>query len=415
MFAPAAYNLAETSRMVEIAKGVRDHDVARSVFDIHFISEGGDFEKLITDNGFSLTTVGVPLSPEKISHIAAVNDEEKFAPIYTKRELIEKVQADVACLRQLKPAAVITGSYVSMPVSCQVLRIPLVWTVQSTWFQSFFASGAGLTDLVRPSFLKKIADFFFFQTIKFWMWYCFIHGINRAAGHFGVRKYKPIFSYFEGTVTLVAEAPEFTGATLPAGHHFIGPLMSKQSYPLPDEIRDIAKDLPLVYFAMGSSGTYEVVSEILRSFAGQPYRVIAPVKFILDRGPPITVPHNVIVTDWLPAMEVNEMADVSVIHGGIGTVMTAAYAGKPIVGIGMQPEQVANIASLVRKGVAIRVPRSKKLGTQVQQAIRQVLVNDEMKKAAARYAQMLRKWNGPRKAAEILLDSFGQTGKDSGR
>ena len=76
VFAPAAYNLAETSRMVEIAKAVRDHGIAGPVFDIHFISEGGDFEKLITDNGFSLTTVGVPLTKEKISHITAVNDEE---------------------------------------------------------------------------------------------------------------------------------------------------------------------------------------------------------------------------------------------------------------------------------------------------------------------------------------------------
>ena len=37
-------------------------------------------------------------------------------------------------------------------------------------------------------------------------------------------------------------------------------------------------------------------------------------------------------------------------------------AGKPVVGIGMQPEQVANIACLVRKGFAIRVPKSKNPG-----------------------------------------------------
>ncbi len=307
VFAPATYNLAETSRMVEIAKGVRDHAMAGSVFDIHFISEGGDFEKLITDNGFSLTAVGVPLTPEKISHIAAVNDEEKFAPIYTKRELIKKIEADVACLRQLKPTAVITGSYVSIPVSCQVLRVPLVWTVQSTWFQSFFASGAGLTDQIKPVFLKRTADFFLFQSIRFWMWYCFIRGVNQAAKHFSVRRYKPIFSYFEGAITLVAEAVEFTGAKLPPDYHYIGPLMSRQDYPLPDEIRDIPRDLPLVYFAMGSSGTYKVVSEIVRSFEGRPYQVIAPVKFILDRGAPIRVPNNVIVTDWLPAMEVNKL------------------------------------------------------------------------------------------------------------
>lgn len=79
VFTPAAYNLAETSRMVEIAKGILDNPQAHSAFDFHFISEGGDFERLITDNGFELTRIGTPLTPEKINHIAAVNDEEKFA------------------------------------------------------------------------------------------------------------------------------------------------------------------------------------------------------------------------------------------------------------------------------------------------------------------------------------------------
>ena len=115
------------------------------------------------------------------------------------------------------------------------------------------------------------------------MWYCFIRGVNQAAKHFSVKGYKPIFSYFEGAITLVAEAAEFTGAKLPPNYHYVGPLMSRQDYPLPDEIRDISRDLPLVYFAMGSSGTYKVVSDIVRSFEGQPYRVIAPVKFILDK------------------------------------------------------------------------------------------------------------------------------------
>ncbi|MGA7551666.1 MAG: hypothetical protein WBW24_23055, partial [Candidatus Sulfotelmatobacter sp.] len=50
---------------------------------------------------------------------------------------------------------------------------------------------------------------------------------------------------------------------------------------------------------------------------------------------------------WLPALQVNKMADLSLIHGGIGTVMTAAYAGKPVVGVGMQFEHVANLAYLV--------------------------------------------------------------------
>ena len=119
------------------------------------------------------------------------------------------------------------------------------------------------------------------------------------------------------------------------------------------------RDKPLMYFAMGSSGTPEIVARITESFEGKPYRVIAPVKFQLEQLPGTHVPSNVLITDWVPALEVNKMADLAVIHGGIGTVMTAALAGKPVVGVGMQMEQVANLACLERLGFAIRVPKSR--------------------------------------------------------
>jgi len=101
---------------------------------------------------------------------------------------------------------------------------------------------------------------------------------------------------------------------------------------------------------MGSSGTCEIVAKIIKSFQGKPYRLIAPVKFQLAQVRNAHVPSDVLVTDWVPALQVNKMADLTVIHGGIGTVMTAAQAGKPVVGVGMQLEQVANLACLERLG-----------------------------------------------------------------
>jgi hypothetical protein len=42
LFAPCGFNLAETSRMVEIAKAVARDPVASAVFAPHFISDGGE-------------------------------------------------------------------------------------------------------------------------------------------------------------------------------------------------------------------------------------------------------------------------------------------------------------------------------------------------------------------------------------
>ena len=409
LFAPAAFSLAETSRMTEIAKGVRDHPRASKAFDIHFISEGGSFERLIEELGFPITRVEPRLTEEQIARLMAINDEEKFGAVYSKREMIAKVTGDRAALRELKPAAVVTGSYLSMPLACRLENVPLVWTVQSTWLPGFFGSGAGLTDGLRPAWLKHVVDIPIFWAIRLWMWYGFIHSVNQAARHFGAAPYASVFDFFEGDIALVAEPPGFSDQKLPPRHYYIGPLIPQETFELPKELTSIPRDKPLIWFAMGSSGVGHVVKDLIESFRDKPYRVIAPVMALID-GLDVDIPENVTVTGWLPALQVNRMADIALIHGGIGTVLTAALAGKPIVGVGMQPEQVANIACLERKGFAIRVPKSRdpaRLVAGVQAALERLLNDGDAKRRAADYAASIADWqDAPHRAADLILARY---------
>ena len=125
LFAPAAFNLAETTRMIEIAKGVSNHDIASETFEIQFISDRGDFERLIEEGGFPLQRIKPRLTKERIEHIARVDRGERFAPAFSSSEMIERIENEVAYLKQVTPAAVITGSYLTIPVPCRILKIPL--------------------------------------------------------------------------------------------------------------------------------------------------------------------------------------------------------------------------------------------------------------------------------------------------
>lgn len=406
LFAPAAFNLAETTRMIEIAKGVVAHDTASKTFEIQFISDGGDFERLIEDAGFALHRMAPRLTAERIEHIARVDRGERFAPAFSRMEMIQRIENEVAYLKSVGPSAVLTGSYLTIPVTCRILGIPLVWVIQSTWMEPFFATGAGMTDNVRPRLLKRFADLLILAFINFWIRYGFLNPVNKAAKHFGVKGYKSIFEFWHGDVTLVAEPAEFSGTMLPPGYFYIGPLIARQNFPIPEVVKNVPRDKRLIYFAMGSSGTPEIVAKILESFEERPYRVIAPIRFLLDRLGETKIPANVIVTDWLPALDVNKMVDLSLIHGGIGTVMTAAYAGKPVVGVGMQMEQVANLACLVRKGFAIRVAKSKDPSRKVQEAIELLLRDESAKSRAVDFAKVVEKWDGPRAAAKLLFQKF---------
>jgi UDP:flavonoid glycosyltransferase YjiC (YdhE family) len=325
---------------------------------------------LIEEEGFPLKRLEPRFTPEKIEFFGKVDKGEKFAPALTQTEMIALIDNEVKYLSEFKPTTVITGSYMTIPITCQILKIPLVWVIQSTWLEGFFTKGAGMTDNIKLAPIKMVADWIVLLFINLWIRYGFLNPVNKAARHYGVRGYRSIFDYWQGDITLVAEPAEFTSVKLPPNYYYTGPLIARQNFPIPDEVNNIPRDKPIIYFAMGSSGTPDIIARIVESFEGKPYRVIAPVKNHLDKVPGVKIPSNVLVTDWLPAHEVNRLADLSLIHGGIGTVMTAAYAGKPVVGVGMQPEQAANLACLVRKGFAIRVPKSKNPPKKVQEAIK---------------------------------------------
>jgi UDP:flavonoid glycosyltransferase YjiC (YdhE family) len=407
LFAPCAYNLAETTRMIEIAKAVMAGERGDSAFDIRFISEGGAFERLITEAGLPVERLEPRITPAQIDRAYKLDRGEAFGAAFSAAQCVEKIEGELAFIRKINPIAIVTGSYVTIPLTHRLAGVPLVWVVQSTWLKGFFKHGAGMTGSIRPAPVRNLADFAIYRLIDLWMRIGLLSPLNRAARHYGVPGFKTMFDYWRGDLNLVAEPDDFTGAQLPSHYHFVGPIVAQQEFPIPSEIFQIPHDRPIVYFAMGSSGTPEIVRNIVCSFKGTPYRVIAPIRSFLQKIPDFAVPDNVLVTDWLPALKVNRMADIAVIHGGIGTVMTAALAGTPIVGVPMQPEQSANLAAIARKGFAIRVSKSKDPSRQVQAAIRSLLADEAAHRKAKAYAEHLRAWNGPKKAAEILLSAFG--------
>jgi len=211
-------------------------------------------------------------------------------------------------------------------------------------------------------------------------------------------------SLWEGDYNLLAEPEEFCELELPPTYHYIGPLIGRLDSPIPEDILNLPKDKPIIYFAMGSSGQPEVIAKIVEGFTGKPYRVIAPVKSLL-RNLDVKVPSNVIVTDWLPAHKVNPMADISVIHGGIGTVMTACLAGTPVVGVSMQPEQEFNIDCLVRKGFAIRIRRKRFTPEILSSAIDQLLADKEAQRKAKEFQKVIQKCDNP----SLIINFFKST------
>jgi UDP:flavonoid glycosyltransferase YjiC (YdhE family) len=230
---------------------------------------------------------------------------------------------------------------------------------------------------------------------------------NRLGKEHGLERYNNFLELIEGDHTLLADIPEWVGLTeLRDNIHYVGPLPARLELDIPEEIATIPKDKPIVYFAMGSSGNPRLVADIIEGFRGKPYRIIAPVKALVE-DMRIKVPPNVIVTGFLPSHKVNPMADLSVIHGGQNTVMNACVSGTPIVGMGMHPEQEANLEACVRKGFAIRLNRWRDKASDVLTAIDKLLHDPKAKEEVLKFQKQLRLWDGPANARKFLSDTFG--------
>jgi len=402
VFAPAAYNFAETIRLVEIARACRDK------FRIIFTSYGGNFEWLVKDEGFHLIPMEPRLTPQKIDRLYRIMRWDLINYPFAVDHLTARVKGELQWLQALKPAAVITGLDLSWPVSCRVAGVPLVWVAQTTFLAPYWHSPlATWPDFLDYAPLRVIPEKFLNFLARYLVHFnrVIMKPFNATARLFGA----PPFNhqeFWEGNHTLLAEPLEFSGLhNFPPHYHFIGPLVARLDRDIPPEVESLPRDLPIIYFAMGSSGDGRIVADILEGFAGKPYRVIAPVKKLLQ-GMSVDISPNVLVTDWLPAHKVNPMARISVIHGGLGTVMTACLSGTPIVGVGMHFEQEANLECVVRKGFALRLRKRRVTASQVMAAVDRLLDDPEAQRRAQEFKQILEKYDGPANAAQYLSQTF---------
>lgn len=405
IFAVAGYNLAETGRMLEIAHA------ARKDFHILFLSYGGQFEKLIEAGGFVLKKMKPRISDKKMKRLRKLLNGDTFNTVgyLSYKELKERVPGEMELFKEVKPAAVLTGWCLSITISSRAAGIPFVNVLHSTSISEYYQAGLQnwpdrlhfMRKLIpEEKLIKRINKRIL--TSKFP-----VKPYNKLAGQYKLKPFINFIDLIEGDYTLLADIPEWVGfERVRPQVRYVGPLIARLDIDIPKEVRDMPKDKPVVYFAMGSSGQPKLITSIIEGFKDKPYRVIAPVKKHIE-GLNLEIPENVIVTGFIPAHKVNPLADISVIHGGQNTVMQAALSGTPIVGMGMHPEQEANLEACVRKGFAIRLNRWKLKPGQVLDAIDRLLSDNKAKESVDLFRKELKKWNGPEKAAEFLKKTFG--------
>ncbi len=143
VFAVAGYNLAETGRMIEIAKE------ARKDFDVIFASYGGQFEELIKQEGFTLRKMGPRLTEKKLGRLRKVLSGQTLNTLgyLSVKELRTRVPREIAFFEEVRPAAVLTGWCLSVTISARAAKTPLVNVLHSTSVTEYYEAVLGSLSL----------------------------------------------------------------------------------------------------------------------------------------------------------------------------------------------------------------------------------------------------------------------------
>jgi len=398
LFAPETFDLAETTRMIEVARACGER------WQIEFMCYGGQYAPLIDEAGYTCHCLLPQLSPERIEELGRALRLERGGRMFTGPELIARVHSELRLYEAQRPAAVVTGFILSTYLSARRAEIPLVTVAPLAVTRPFFEAGLGTFPdqfdfgplRLAPQRLKDAATNWWGLHTRQWL-----GPFNAAAREFGLAPSRRLVDLVEADEMLITSVPDIVGLSdLPAHWRYVGPIFAHLAGEVPAAVRALPRDRPLVYFSLGSLPNGDIQERLLDALADLPVRVVAPIGPHL-RAHPHRVPPNVLVFDLLPAHKVCPLFDLALIHGGEGTVQTACAGGVPFVGIGFTPEQDANIGFLVRRGTALRLRRREIDAAHLGRAFERLL-RPEVRQRASELQEVLAAWDGPANVARFL-------------
>lgn len=405
LFTPLGFNLAEVTRMIEVASALPPH--LTPVFVVH----DERYLPLVRQAGFRIEPGGPQLTPAQQAQIMAVDQERGFRLPFTTDLLDARIRAERAASRATNAVVMVHGTNPTAAITARAEGIPLVYPVPYAMSRPHLDSGVtipvlpastGAGRLLNPA-LTAVGGWAFASAPLM------PRAFRQAAARHGVPPQRTIAEFFSADHVLFTAMPDEIGGTpLPPGCHRVGPIFAHLDAEIPSLVRELAAGpRPPVYLACGSSGRRSLVLDAVRAVADLPIEVVAPVRSFLTDADLRALPRNVHVVDLLPAHRLGGLIDAAILHGGQGTVQTACATGVPFVGIGLQTEQRWNVAVAQRRGNAIGLAPHQVRSARFRRALHRVLFDPHIRATADQVAREYAEEDGARRSAEIITGLAG--------
>lgn len=405
VFTPVTFNLAETTRMIEIARAMGAG--WRCVFAVY----EPDHVHWIEQAGFEVHQLGPVFTKQEAAQALALDQGRSLNHPFSVDLVRRRVEAERNLIREVRAEAVVMGTNVTSLLSARAEGVPLFYAVPFALTRPHVEQAKRIGLIRGDGVLARAGDRLATSLFK-WVYgrLPWVPKAFRVVGpEVGVAPPTSPVSLFEGDVNLLTVMPsELHGFDLPDGYHRVGPIFARLPGEVPDVVRELAaSETPLVYLALGSSGNRRLALAAARALGELDVHVVAPVRaFVESRD---VLPDNVHLVDLLPAHRLGGLVDAAVLHGGQGTVQTACATGVPFVGMGLQPEQTWNVDVCVKSGNAVALSPRDVTKPVFREAVERVIHDPRMRVAAERVQEQFAGEDGAAASARVIEELLGQT------
>lgn len=188
-------------------------------------------------------------------------------------------------------------------------------------------------------------------------------------------------------------------------YKFLGPSI----YARKAESFDFVKGMnPVVYISLGTviKGAVSFFQNCLEAFRDENIDVIISVGKKFDSRKLKNIPSNIHIYKSVPQLEVLNMADVFVTHGGMNSVSEALVYGVSMVVIPFVSDQPVNAQCIEKLGVGKRLEYSEVNKDTLKEYVQSVLLDADMKENIAKVQKLIRQAPGNQGGAEVIIDFY---------
>ncbi|MFW6148720.1 MAG: glycosyltransferase [Atribacterota bacterium] len=414
-FFPGFFDMGETYPLIKIARCYQELGVEVVIF-----SHGGDYEYLAKQQGFKI---------KRVKPLARGPDITRYFMKHSDEEIIKMIRNEALVYRTNGIKALVqTSSYLDCLLAPLVAKIPLISVINGTLAPPYNQANYATYPDISENFFTQLVPQYIKNRINNWYTLNYKGPItkkfNRIAKKINIgTRFTCFQDLILGDYTLLCDDMDFLALKptkdFPA-ENYIGPILPNDLFEQKEkDIDEIEKHLKKpgksILLTMGSSFVMKTIFlKILKILNQTDYNVIATYTNILNEDEHPKLNDNILLKKFISfTTELNKKVDLAIIHGGRGTVYTAAYLGKPAIGIPLNGEQQYNLDNLVRHGTAIRLSKTFFTEEKLLNAIKNISDHyDTYLKNAQALTQKMPRPEGDKNAAHRIMDFIAQPGNN---